>query len=946
MLTSIWSNLVGTNSEDEFEDNRTGPRTEEERHAASLLSQFPPYGTQASKKVAVTPSPHSIGDHSSTGAVAANVASPTGNSVSSLRSTFSSPDGGIGVIAARSPSPKIKKKDGKIVQSGNNPILQQRRGYKDMDYDEDLNYDEYIGFMKKEEDGDGEIEKKIIQPVLAVNPTKNETWKEDEEKLWTLDNHRSSMTNNKGKSKEHKTKRRSKRHLKGRGEYGSSRLGSDMNKMIPKLSDDLDELNLEELRRQWVNGASTPNTTRSKKTASGPHTSHSSNPKSPGTPNIKHGITKHFTFSFDGDDDTCEESYSSSEDESSYKGNKKYQRDIITQSNKDVSIQNHFDERQHWMPDRLCKQCYACDAQFTVFRRRHHCRLCGQVFCSSCSYFFIQIIGDRIVSSKYVKRDHNDSLLLMEDGDEKLEDALIQEGSPTMESGDNDGAIMSTAITANDGRAMRVCKLCFDQVSASGINGVYFGNMTDSDIDQGMIGNGQAIFTGVDKLDPLHDSLTPEYGAYPSFLLRRALQEKSAKTNANPSTVIEDDDPCIGENKTSNEKDSPTEDNTDASKSNKSTEYKKSKNENTETTVGDSEQEGEQDSVLKKVKSPVTKRRFGRLAESAAREAQIGNAGFNDDEAKLIGTGVKDSNDNDEKTEQSANNQKSNKKNLKSPVISDKEGEGLPNNTLEETMAKEDRKIGLLAADHLQRMGRELLHSDAPLLISGLEDEKGLEKWVDTVMMLATRFCATVKPNLKAGDIMSIRPYCKIKVIPGGSLGDSAFISGIMFHKNVCNKKMAKEISNPKIMLLSGGIEYTRTENGFSSLDTLFDQEDKYMEILVTKITQLKPDILIVGRTVSRKAQELLLKAQIILIQQMKQTLIDRIARQTGATVLSSTDHVMHQFGTAILGRCRRFRLVSFRNNEIWMNEQENTSPMKTSLLWRVVIVWILPSYY
>jgi FYVE zinc finger len=48
-----------------------------------------------------------------------------------------------------------------------------------------------------------------------------------------------------------------------------------------------------------------------------------------------------------------------------------------------------YNSRQHWMPDQLCKHCYLCDTPFTVFRRRHHCRLCGQVFCSSCSSFFV-----------------------------------------------------------------------------------------------------------------------------------------------------------------------------------------------------------------------------------------------------------------------------------------------------------------------------------------------------------------------------------------------------------------------------------------------------------------------------------------------------------------------------------------------------------------------------
>lgn len=53
------------------------------------------------------------------------------------------------------------------------------------------------------------------------------------------------------------------------------------------------------------------------------------------------------------------------------------------------AVAKSLEDRQHWMPDRLCKHCYACDTPFTVFRRRHHCRICGQVFCNNCSGFFV-----------------------------------------------------------------------------------------------------------------------------------------------------------------------------------------------------------------------------------------------------------------------------------------------------------------------------------------------------------------------------------------------------------------------------------------------------------------------------------------------------------------------------------------------------------------------------
>ena len=40
--------------------------------------------------------------------------------------------------------------------------------------------------------------------------------------------------------------------------------------------------------------------------------------------------------------------------------------------------------RQYWMPDSNSKDCYDCGKAFHTFRRRHHCRVCGQIFCWQC----------------------------------------------------------------------------------------------------------------------------------------------------------------------------------------------------------------------------------------------------------------------------------------------------------------------------------------------------------------------------------------------------------------------------------------------------------------------------------------------------------------------------------------------------------------------------------
>ncbi|KAF8665459.1 hypothetical protein AX16_000477 [Volvariella volvacea WC 439] len=41
--------------------------------------------------------------------------------------------------------------------------------------------------------------------------------------------------------------------------------------------------------------------------------------------------------------------------------------------------------RDYWMDDENSKECYDCKSTFTTWRRKHHCRICGQIFCSRCA---------------------------------------------------------------------------------------------------------------------------------------------------------------------------------------------------------------------------------------------------------------------------------------------------------------------------------------------------------------------------------------------------------------------------------------------------------------------------------------------------------------------------------------------------------------------------------
>ena len=40
-----------------------------------------------------------------------------------------------------------------------------------------------------------------------------------------------------------------------------------------------------------------------------------------------------------------------------------------------------------WIPDARVHRCFACNVEFSMFRRKHHCRSCGRIFCAACTAY-------------------------------------------------------------------------------------------------------------------------------------------------------------------------------------------------------------------------------------------------------------------------------------------------------------------------------------------------------------------------------------------------------------------------------------------------------------------------------------------------------------------------------------------------------------------------------
>ena len=553
------------------------------------------------------------------------------------------------------------------------------------------------------------------------------------------------------------------------------------------------------------------------------------------------------------------------------------------------------DGKQHWMPDNLCKHCYSCEAPFTLLRRKHHCRVCGMIFCSACSAYFVSISSaDSAASDK------------------------LSAGT------------------------MRTCKMCYDHLNERGLGVIMRGDMETiaeekkkkppismQRASSEMSMNRQA--SSISLVDKISEEVSPHSsrplarkGSTRDVLLPLTTELESSVINTSEKTFAG----------FQGEEGAPTGDFQALSITKQRLDEGRRKREEQERAEAEAARiAAEEAAVLAEVERASVEGRppSFRLKSIGSSVRQLKWKGSSSDiqmkDAEGAGKGslINTHSDSVEVSfvdEGDVIPQRSPAEGIRAVAS----GMGQSND------AKKSAKIhmGTVAADYLEKLGRELLQTDAPLLLKEIKsactgaspfiESKLTDLWVKKLMTLSTRAVYTVEPDVSGGDLLDIRPYCKLKVVTGGSVEDSAYISGVMFHKTVSHKKMAKIIPNAKIMMLSGGIEYIRTENRIASLDTLLEQEERYMEILVTKIFKLKPNILICGKSVCRKAQELLLQANIVLLQYVKPTIMTRIARQTGATVLSSIDHVMN---STILGYCKRFRLVSFRDNDVWVDNDD-----------------------
>uniref|UniRef100_A0A3Q3LXD3 1-phosphatidylinositol 3-phosphate 5-kinase n=1 Tax=Mastacembelus armatus TaxID=205130 RepID=A0A3Q3LXD3_9TELE len=215
----------------------------------------------------------------------------------------------------------------------------------------------------------------------------------------------------------------------------------------------------------------------------------------------------------------------------------------------------------------------------------------------------------------------------------------------------------------------------------------------------------------------------------------------------------------------------------------------------------------------------------------------------------------------------------------------------------------------LLSANHNHMMAllQQLLYSESLSL-----------SWRDIIVPVVQQVVQTVRPDVRnCDDDMDIRQLVHIKKIPGGRKFDSMVVNGFICTKNVAHKKMNSYIKNPKILLLKCSIEYLyREETKFTCIDPIVLQEREFLKNYVQRIVDVRPNLVLVEKTVSRIAQDMLLEHGITLVINVKPQVLDRVSHMTQGDLVMSMDQLLTK---PRLGTCHKFYMQPFTlaNNEV-----------------------------
>ncbi|TLY00400.1 MAG: thermosome subunit [Thaumarchaeota archaeon] len=135
----------------------------------------------------------------------------------------------------------------------------------------------------------------------------------------------------------------------------------------------------------------------------------------------------------------------------------------------------------------------------------------------------------------------------------------------------------------------------------------------------------------------------------------------------------------------------------------------------------------------------------------------------------------------------------------------------------------------------------------------------------------------------------------KVEKKPGGSLGDTKLVQGIVLDKEVVHSGMPKRVDKAKIALVSAPFEIEKTEfdaklniTDPSMMKKFLDEETKMLKGMVDKVTSIGANVVVCQKGIDDVAQHYLAKANVLAVRRAKESDMTKLAKATGARVVNN----------------------------------------------------------
>ncbi|VVB54601.1 Thermosome subunit alpha [uncultured archaeon] len=211
------------------------------------------------------------------------------------------------------------------------------------------------------------------------------------------------------------------------------------------------------------------------------------------------------------------------------------------------------------------------------------------------------------------------------------------------------------------------------------------------------------------------------------------------------------------------------------------------------------------------------------------------------------------------------------------------------------------RLASIKAKDILQTLAKKVTSDDKDLLLKIAATAitgKGAEASKDVFANLtvnAVLAVVDIENGKKVVDIDDIKVEKKV----GGSVEDSELIEGMVIDKERVHTNMPKKITDARILLINEALEIKKTEvdaeisiKSPDQLQLFLDQEEQMIHDMVTKVINSGANVLFVQKGIDDIAQHYLAKAGIYAARRVKKSDMDKLARATGAKILTSLKEI------------------------------------------------------